>query len=330
MKRHGFIYEKIHDIDNLRLAHNSAKKGKMHYRDVRLVESDVDKHMYLIQDMLVNKTYRTSDYVVETINDRGKEREIHKLPYFPDRIVQWAVMLQIEEILLRTMITQTYAALPKRGTHLALSKLNEYMSTDREGTTYCLKFDVKKFFPSINKSILKALLRRKFKDPDLLWLLDEIIDSTDEGIPIGNYTSQYFGNFYLTYFDHWLKGVIGTKYMLRYMDDVVILHRDKKYLHELRCDIEVYLREELLLTLKENWQVFPTYVRGVDFVGYRSFGDYTLLRKSIATRLKRNMRKKNYESIPSYNGWLSHCDGHNLHTAYLSPLIQEQKNREVI
>lgn len=322
MKRHGFLYEKIYHIDNLRLAHENAKKGKTHYRDVKMVEKDVDRYLYEIQEMLINKTYKTSEYTIEKINDRGKSREIYKLPYFPDRIVQWAIMLQIEKTIVSTLVSQTYAALPGKGTHAALNKLHEYME-DREATKYCLKFDVKKFFPSIDREILKQLLRKKFKDPHLLWLLDEIIDSTDEGIPIGNYTSQYFGNFYLAYFDHWLKEDKQIRYMLRYMDDVVILHHDKKFLHKLKREIDDYLSTELNLNVKENWQVFPTYVRGVDFVGYRSFGDYTLLRKSIASRLKRNMRDENYDSIPSYNGWLTHCDGHNLYKAYVEPLIMK-------
>lgn len=288
-------------------------------------------HLKEIQKSLVNKTFTTSEYEVYTIYDSGKEREIHKLPYYPDRIVQWAIMLQIEPIFIKTFIYDTYAAIPGRGMHLALKRLHKAME-DREATKYCLKFDVKKFFPSIDTEILKQLIRRKFKDKDLLWLLDDIIDSTNgQGVPIGNYTSQYFGNFYLTYFDHWMKEEKKCKYYFRYMDDIVILHHSKEHLHELRKEVEKYLRDNLRLTLKENWQVFPTYVRGIDFVGYRSFGDYTLLRKSTAKKMKRKMRtinkrghfkKTDINSIMSYKGWLEHCDAYNLEKAYILPLLR--------
>lgn len=330
MKRYNNIYEKVYDIDNLREAHKNARKGKTHYTEVKMVDKNSDYYLYQIQDILKNKTYKTSQYTIFKINDKGKEREIYKLPYYPDRIVHWAIMLQIEDIFIKSFIRDTFAAIPNRGIHDALKRLHKFMQ-DKEGTKYCLKLDIKKFFPNINHKILKQLLRRKFKDKDLLWLLDEIIDSVDgeKNVPIGNYLSQYFANFYLTYFDHWIKENKKIKYYLRYMDDIVILHSDKKFLHELRKEIEKYLQNNLDLALKENWQVFPTYIRGVDFVGYRSFGDYTLLRKSTAKQFKRKMRriskkeKINYHdfcTIQSYKGWLKWTNCYNLEQKYINPL----------
>ena len=182
---------------------------------------------------------------------------------------------------------------------------------------------------------MKAKYRRIFKDDDLLWLLDEIIDSTPGGvgIPIGNYLSQYGGNFYLSSFDHWIKEVKKVKYYFRYMDDIVIFGSNKEELHKLRLDIEEYLRDELKLKIKENWQVFPTYIRGVDFVGYRFFFDYTLLRKSTCKNFKKKMNKikkkcfsgeqMNYSewcSINSYKGWLMWCDSYRLSKKYIEPI----------
>ena len=321
-------------MENLREAHRKGRKGKNKYSEVRMVDSDIDYYLKPIQEQLINKTFTTSEYVVQNRVEGGKERVIHKLPYYPDRIVQWAIMLQIEDVFIRTFIQDTYAAIPSRGMHLALNRLQKDMK-NREETKYCLKADIKKYFPSINTEILKQLMRRKFKDYELLWLLDDIIDSTNkQGVPIGNYTSQYFGNFYLAYFDHWIKENKKCKHYFRYMDDIVVLGSDKKELHDLRCDIESYLKENLNLTLKENWQVFPTYVRGVDFVGYRSFGDYTLLRKSTSKKLKRKMRdlsKREFQetdinSIMSYKGWLEHCNSYNLQQKYIEPLLRRWKN----
>jgi RNA-directed DNA polymerase len=346
MKRYGNIYELIYDYDNLKLAHKKARRNKSFYRGVKMVDRNEEKYLKALQKSLVDKTYHTSDYEVFIKKDSGKEREIYKLPYYPDRICQWAIMLQIEEIFLNTFVDFSCASIPGKGIHYALNLLNKYMM-DKNDTTYCLKIDIKKFFPNIDHGILKKLLRKKFKDPNLLWLLDEIIDSIPKGkgIPIGNYTSQYFANFYLTYFDHWLKEEKHCKYAIRYMDDVVILHSSKKYLHWLRKEIEQYLRQNLRLELKGNYQVFPSRIRGIDFVGYRHFGDYVLLRKSTAKRLKRKMRKvlskvksgqqmsySDWCSINSYKGWVMWCDGYNLTKKYIVPIEPYAKRyyREVV
>lgn len=332
VKRVGNLYSKVYDMDNLRLAHERAKKGKGWYKEVREVDKNPEKHLKAIQTMLVNKTYKTSKYIVFKLNDSGKEREIYKLPYYPDRIVQWALMLVIEPYLVNTFTKDTYSAIPKRGVHLALKRMRKAISDDPDECRYTLKLDVKKYYPSIDHDILKQKYRRKFKDPNVIWLLDEIIDSTepDEGVPIGNYVSQYSGNFYLSKFDHWIKEDKRIKYYFRYMDDIVIFGSNKQELHELFKEIKVVLWNELRLTIKGNYQVFPTYVRGVDFVGYRVFKDYTLLRKSIVKSYKKKMLQikakgdnisySDWCSINSYKGWLLYCNSHRLYEKYTKPL----------
>lgn len=227
MKRYGNLFERIADINNIVRAHLNARKGKTKDRAVRRVDRDILGHCVKIRKMLLNKTFTTSAYHLFEIEDSGKRREIAELPYFPDRIIQWAIIQVIEPIFCKHFIPTSYAAIPRKGTHAALTKVRNDLLNDPSGTKYCLKLDVKKFFPNIDKAILKSLLRRKFKDKDLLWLLDDIVDSYDngnpKGIPIGSYTSQYFGNFYLSYFDHWAKEEKRIKYLLRYMDDIVIV-----------------------------------------------------------------------------------------------------------
>ncbi len=335
MKRHGNLFSKIYDMENLKLAHKNAKKGKGWYKEVKMVDKDPDYYLGKLQEMLISKNYHTAQYETFIKNDSGKVREIYKLPYFPDRICQWAILQVIEPILLSHFTDDTYSAIPNKGIHLCLHKMTKAMRNDVPGTQYCLKLDAKKFYPSINHTILKEKYRKLFKDKELLWLLDEIIDSTpgDTGIPIGNYISQYSGNFYLSDFDHWIKEVKHVKYYYRYMDDIVIFSPSKEYLHELRKEIDVYFKTKLKLTIKENWQVFPTFVRGVDFVGYRVFMNYTLLRKSTCKMFKRKMnilnRKRlkgkqlNYSewcSINSYKGWLLYCNSYRLQQKYIKPI----------
>ena len=348
MKRYGNIFEKITTLENIRLAHLNARKDKSYYREVKMVDSNPEYYFKQIQDMLINKTYKVDafDYIMFKKMDKGKEREIFKLDYYPHRIIQWALMLQIQDLMLKSFIDNTFASIPNRGIHLALSRLDEALK-NKEETMYCLKLDVKKFYPSISQSIAKQQLRRKFKDRKLLWLTDTLIDSMDgnKGIAIGSLFSQWLGNFYLSPFDHWIKEEKSIKYYFRYMDDIVILHHDKECLHKLFKEIEGYMHKELDLTIKENWQIFPTRTRGIDFVGYRHFGDYVLLRKSTAKNLKRKMSKllkrcnegekmtyAEWCSINSYKGWVMWCDGHNLTQKYIKPLVchAEKYYKEVI
>lgn len=331
MKRIDNLYEKIYDMDNLRLAHKHAKRGKGWYQEVQMVEVNTEFYLMVLQNMLIRKTYRTSEYETFTRIEGGKERLIYKLPYYPDRICQWAILQVIEPYLLRNLTADTYSALPGRGVHCGLKRLRNDIRKDEEGCKYCLKFDVKKYYPSIDHDILKAKYRRMFKDEDLLWLLDEIIDSTETGIPIGNYLSQYSANIYLSDFDHWIKEEKKVKHYHRYMDDIVILAGSKEYLHELRQDIVEYLRD-IKLEMKSDYQIFPTYVRGVDFLGYRTFRNYTLVRKRTVKRMKQKISSMDevgdseYSSIQSYKGWLMHANAFRLTKKYITPV--ERRHNE--
>lgn len=239
------IWERICSIENLRLAHKNASKGKHWYKEVRDFDKDPEKYLKQIQDMLVSRTYSPLPYERFTRKERGKERVIYKSRYFPERVIQWAVLQVISPILLRQLIYDTYSAIPDRGIHLAFKRVRSDIQSDVEGTKYCLKMDVKKFYPSIDREILLNDYHRIFKDEGLLWYLDlNITKSPDTGIPIGNYLSQFSGNFYLSPFDHWIKEVKGVKYYYRYMDDIVILHSSKEYLQELKWEIIKYMREE--------------------------------------------------------------------------------------
>lgn len=304
--------------------------------------------------MLINHTYRTSEYEVFYKDDGRKKRKIYKLPYFPDRICQWAILQVIEPCIVSNLTTDTYSAIPERGIHKGLTKLQAAMWNDPEECKYCLKLDARHYYQSINHNILKEKYSRMFNDNELLWLLNEIIDSIqtadiedltaiylleedidpETGIPIGNYLSQYSGNYYFSSFDHWIKERKYVKYYFRYMDDIVIFGKTKEELFTLKKEIDVYFSNELKLNIKGNWQVFPSYVRGVDFLGYRTFYKYTLLRKSTCLEMKKKMtaiRNKvesgnmmNYSewcSINSYKGWLKYADTFRLYRKYIVPLL---------
>jgi len=331
MKRYGNLYEKVYDIENIRFAHKNARKGKRHYSEVKMIDSNPDKYLKQIQEILKNKTFRNSEYTIMNRKmDSGKIREIFKLPYFPDRIIHHCIMQIIGQIWFKSLIRDTYSSIKNRGIHDGVKRIKIALR-DKENTKYCLKFDVKKYYPSIDNEILKKIVRKKIKDKNFLWLLDEIINST-KGIPIGNYLSQYFGNLYLSSFDHFMKEEQKCKYYFRYCDDVVILSKSKKDLHELFIRAEQYFDRKLNLKIKENWQIFPIQKRGIDFLGYRFFHGYTLLRKSIKQKFikKINYINKNWyrmsysqivNSVMSYWGWLKYANCKNLINKYINDEI---------
>ena len=310
MKRIGNLYDKICSIENLQLADSIAQKGKSKQPGVKHHNKKREANIVELHEMLINKNYHTSNYTTFTIFET-KERLIFRLPYYPDRIVHHAIMNILEPIFVANFTSNTYSCIKCRGIHAAANAVKSALG-DTEGTQYCLKLDVRKFYPNVDHDILKRILRRKFKDQNLLWLLDEIIDSC-EGLPIGNYLSQYFANFYLSYFDHWIKEEKKIKYYFRYADDLVILASGKPELHQLLSDIRKYLQDHLKLQLKDNYQVFPIDARGIDFVGYIFFHTHTRLRKSIKQNFARMLaRNSNQQSIASYKGWAIHCNSKHL------------------
>jgi retron-type reverse transcriptase len=314
MKRVNNLFDQIVSYDNLVIAEKKARKGKLRTRGVVLFDRDPETKLKKLNEILLSGKYHTSEYhTFKMITDNGKEREIFRLPYYPDRIVHHAIMNVMEDIWVNTMTSNTYSCIKKRGIHKAATDVKETLTKYPE-LKYCLKLDIKKYYPTIDHDILKAIIRKKVKDKKLLILLDEIIESTS-GVPIGNYLSQYFANLYLTYFDHWLKEEKKVTHYYRYADDMVILHQSKEYLNNIFNDIQTYLKANLKLKVKENHQVFPIAARGIDFVGYVFYPSHTRLRKSIKKRFAKAVTQHKTDlrtTHSAYYGWAKHCNCINL------------------
>lgn len=208
MVRYDNLYARIWDPDNIRLAYYKARKGKGSRLGVILFEKDLEANILALSEQLRTKTYVTSPYHIFTIYE-PKEREIYRLP-FPDRVVHHAIMNVLEPIWVSLFSSSTFSCIKGRGIHGAERAVIKALRMDPEGTRFCLKGDIRKFYPSIDHDKLKEIIRRKIKDEDLLWLLDSIIDSAP-GVPIGNYLSQYLANLYLAYFDHDLRTCFGLR-----------------------------------------------------------------------------------------------------------------------
>lgn len=314
MKRYGNLYIKICSRENIREAILNARKGKSHYSEVKMINENIDHYINELHTLLSEKKFRNSAYVIFPKQSGAKMREIYKLPFYPDRIVHHCIVQILMPIWMSLMVRDTFSTIPGRGIHDGVRRMKKAMA-DTEGTQYCLKLDIRKYYPSVDHAILKDIIRRKIKDQDLLEMLDNIIDSA-EGIPIGNYVSQWFGNLYLSYLDHFVKEQLNCRYYFRYCDDIVILSDNKPALHGILIAINHYLNAELNLQIKSNFQIFPTNTRGVDFLGYRFFHQYTLVRKRIVQQMKRSLR--NSKSMASYWGWLKHADSYRLTQKYFN------------
>jgi RNA-directed DNA polymerase len=309
MKRKGNIYNDMISMENLYEAYRRARKRKSKQKGVIEFDKNLEPNLLQLHHELVTKTYRTGAYTHFTVRD-PKVRKISSLK-FRDRIVHHLIMIPLEKVIVSTFTADTYSSVKGRGTHKAKEALTGQLKNVAD-TTFCLKMDVKQFYPSVKNAIIKILIRKKIKDKDLLNLLDEIIDSA-EGLPIGNLLSQYFANLYLCYLDHVIKARFGVRRYCRYADDMIITDSDIKYLHAIRALIEEYLWCELGLELKSNYQIFPVKKRRIDFVGYPQDHETIQIRKRTKQNCFRMIaRTPNRQSLASYKGCTKHANCINL------------------
>lgn len=325
MKRVGYLYEQVYTIENLILAFNSAKKGKSDYKIVQKIEKNKTYYILKLQEMLKDMTYIPAKYKEKPIKDKGKNRVIHKTKFFPDRIIHHAVIQIVFPTIEKLLITHTYQSLPRRGCHKGKAKVQEWIKERIGKPTYVAKLDIEKFYPSVLNTQMKLLFRRKFKDSKLLWILDTIIDSIS-GLPIGNYTSQIFGNMYLAYMDHYAKEVLKVKYYIRYADDIVLFDSCKSILHSKVAALGIQLKC-LGLKLGKSCQVFLLSIRKLDYLGYvfDSKGIIKVRKRIKLSFIKKCIRKcktvKDIQGINSLLAWLSHCESKWLIKKYLTNIV---------
>lgn len=333
MKRKGYIYEKIYDKDNIRMALENASRHKKKMRVVQKVLKNKEYYVNQIHNMLKNETYIPSKYSVSIIRDGAnkKERKIHKPKFYPDQIIHWALILQTEDLFKRGMYQWTGASIKNRGQIYIKNRVEKWVKKDVKNSKYCLKLDVRKYYQNINQDILKEKIRSIIKCQKTLSLFDLIIGSIDKGIPIGNYTSQWFANFYLQDLDHYIKETLQIKYYARYMDDLVLLHPNKKELRKALVKIMDEL-DKLGLKIKDNYQIFPIDKRPLDFVGFVFTRNKTFIRKRITKSAKRKLLKykakgniKNAKSLMSYYGHFKHSNSYVLFKNYFNSFKKIKK-----
>lgn len=332
MHRIKHVWEKITSLENIECAIVRASQKKKNRRLVQKVLCNRKDYALKIQAMLLDKSFEPTPYIPINVRDcaSGKVRLIHKPAFYPDQIIHWALVLPFEGHWKKAVYPLSCGSIPGRGLHLGARAMKRWLTNDRKGTKYCYKIDIKKYYPSVNLDILYGMFCRHVADKDALWLIHKVIYSHAPGLPIGNFTSQWFANLYLSKFDWWVRQTLGVKYYVRYIDDIVLLHGNKRELHDMRQRIEAKLSQDYRLQIKGNWQVFKVDGRGVDFLGYRFFHGYTIIRKHTAYRIAAKIRSigqkalltlSDASSAMSYLGITNHCNSFNFMRHRVLPFL---------
>ena len=303
-------FEKIWNFQNLYKAHKTARLGKRDVNEVIDFELELASNLTRLSDSIRNKTYRMSGYYSFYVHD-PKEREIHALHYV-DRVVQHCLCDEVLAPLLdKKLIYDNAACRINKGTHFALQRVtgflrDYYRKYGYDG--YFLKCDFRKFFNSIDHEVLKHKLKRVVTDPDVMNLLEQIIDSFEvtpgKGLPMGNQTSQWFAIYYLDGFDRLVKETFRIAYYSRYMDDCILIHSDKEQLKRFLQRMEVFIGKELKLELNEKTQIFPIR-NGVDYLGWHLY----LTENGKVIRKVSNRTKKKYKKRLRDLQWLYQTGG---------------------
>ena len=352
MKTYNKLYEKLYSKENLISAFKKARKGKKSKNYVINFESNLDKNINILQKQLKDKKYYPSRLSKFVIRD-PKTRTIHS-SIFRDRIVHHAIINIIQPIFEKRFIHDSFASRKNKGTHIAVKRF-EYFArkvssngrkinspyTNNSIRGYVLKADIKHYFDTIDHNILISILRKKIKDKELIKLIIIVLYNFEsqvkgKGLPLGNYTSQFFANVYLNNLDYFVKHKLKAKYYIRYVDDFIILDKDKKVLLDLKDKIEKYLKN-LRLELHPDKSEIHALRNGITFLGYRIFYHYKLLRKRNIRYFRNKFNKKlelynrgiiDKEHLQSFlqgwNGYSSFANTHNFNKKFSNLLINQK------
>lgn len=315
------LYEKIIAFKNLEYSYRQVIKGERKFKkDAILFSMLEDVNLVQLWQELKTGQYRVGEYIRFKVYE-PKERLV-SAPRVMDKILQFAIHNIIKNVYANVFISDSYACLESRGTHSAVNAVqrNQRIAERDLHDPWVVKLDVSKFFYSIDRDILKPILRKKIKCKKTLWLLDLIIDSSPEGecgIPLGNVTSQDFANIYLNELDQYTKRYLGIRYYVRYMDDVVAIVDGKESAQKLLLDMSNFLVERLNLVANPKKSKIFKLKQGINAYGYKIWTTHRLVRNQSKRAMKRRIkamdRKLKTEEVElqnvqqAVNSWLGHA-----------------------
>lgn len=317
MHREGYIIEEIVEYSNMSDSFDQVLRGtkRKESRQGRWLLAHREEVIRELSDRIKTGTYTVKDYREREINENGKIRRIQILT-MRDRIAVHAIMAVVDRHLKKRFIRTTSASIKERGMHDLLAYIHRDMQEQPETTRYCYKFDVSKFYESIDQDCVMDCVKKVFKDRRLIALLDGFVRMMPKGLSIGLRSSQGLGNLLLSiHLDHVLKDKYGVRHFYRYCDDGVVLAASKRELWEVR-EIVHNQMESIGLKVKANERVFPV-TEGIDFLGYVIRPDYIRLRKRIKKKAAAKLnevksRKRRREIIASLYGMSKHADCNNM------------------
>ena len=314
MRREGYIVEEIIEPSNMEDSFNQVLRGtkRKRSRQGRYLLAHKEEVLEELTAQIASGSFRVKDYHEREIVEAGKLRRIQILS-MKDRIAVHAIMSVVDEHLRRRFIRTTSASIKRRGMHDLLSYIRRDLKDDPDGTRYCYKFDVSKFYESVEQDFVMYCVGRIFKDKKLISMLENFVRLMPEGISIGLRSSQGLGNLLLSVFlDHYLKDRYGVRHYYRYCDDGVVLGKAKAELWKIRDAVHERINS-IGLSIKPNERVFPV-GEGIDFLGYVIYApDHVRLRKRIKQKFARKMhevksRRRRRELVASFYGMAGHAD----------------------
>jgi len=328
MKTYNNLYPRVISLDNLNIAYKKARKGKTLKQYVLEFEANLHNNILNLHEELKNKTYQPESLKTFILRD-PKTRKISKSS-FPDRIVHHAIVNILDPIFDKRFIYDSCANRKGKGSLFALRRFDEFkrkvsgngkVISDKFDNNfvkgYCLKADIKHYFNTVNHDVLLEIIKDKIKDEDLIWLIRQILNNfinrNGKGMPLGNLTSQFFANVYLNELDYFVKHQLKAKYYIRYVDDFVILYSSKAQLEEWKKRIDEFLREKLKLELHPDKSKIIPLSKGIDFVGFRNFYHFRLLRKRNIRNLESKVELfrqgliEEERLIESFKGWKAYA-----------------------
>lgn len=334
-KRLGYLYDKMLDRDFIRNVILKAADGRHGRKDIARVLADLDNHVDQMYRLLSEDRFVPSVPKEREIYDESsqKKRLIKTVPFWPDAVVHWLTVEAMKPVLMRGMYHWSCASIPGRGIKRAHDHIKSILRNDPNGTKYAAELDVAQYYPNISPKKLIWALARKIKDKRFLRLLYSIIESCGGGLAIGYYICQWLANYFLEPLDTYILTLPGVKYMVRYMDNFTLFGPNKKQLHKARKLIAEFMRKELGLQLKSNWQIYPVDKRMVSAVGYRFSRTHIILRKRNFLRFTRQCRRakkrldggkkiafKQASGLLSRIGQLRHCNSQKIREKYVDPI----------
>ena len=316
MRREGHIIEEIVEYSNIAESFDQVlsgtKRKKSHQG--RYLLAHREEVIKELSERIASGTFHVTEKDIEEkdIIEAGKLRHIQFFKKLKNSIAVHAIMSVVDKHLKKRFIRTTSASIKNRGMHDLMKYIRRDMQKDPEGTRFCYKFDISKFYESVNQDFVMYSVHRVFKDKKLIAMLDNFVRIIPQGISIGLRSSQGLGNLLLSvYLDHYLKDRYGVRHFYRYCDDGVVLGKSKAELWEIRDAVHEQL-EQIDLKVKANERVFPV-DEGIDFLGYVIYPDHVLLRKRIKQKFARKMhevksKKRRRVLIASFYGMAKHAD----------------------